>query len=68
MRASGSGHRARGGLTSEIGALVDARANRVRFLLLPGQAHDMKGGAPVIRGASFGARLADKAFDADGLF
>jgi transposase len=36
-------------------ALVDALGNLVRFLLLPGQAHDMKGIAPLIRGVSFGA-------------
>ncbi len=48
-------------------ALVDALGNLVRFLLLPGQAHDMKGVAPLIRGVSFGALLADKAFDANWL-
>jgi transposase len=29
-------------------ALVDALGNLVRFLLLPGQAHDMKGVAPLV--------------------
>ena len=48
-------------------ALVDALGNLFRFLLLPGQAHDMKGVAPLIKGASFGALSADKAFDADRL-
>jgi transposase len=48
-------------------ALVDALGNLVRFLLLPGQAHDMKGVAPLIRDVSFGALLADKAFDANWL-
>lgn len=48
-------------------ALVDALGNLVRFLLLPGQAHDMKGVAPLIRNVSFGALLADKAFDANWL-
>ena len=47
--------------------MVDALGNLFRFLLLPGQAHDMKGGAPLIRDVSFGALLADKAFDADWL-
>jgi transposase len=46
---------------------VDALGNLVRFLLLPGQAHDMKGVAPLIRNVSFGALLADKAFDANWL-
>ena len=48
-------------------ALVDALGNLVRFLLLPGQAHDMNGVAPLIRGVPFGALLADKAFDANWL-
>jgi len=46
---------------------VDALGNLVRFLLLPGQAHDMKGVAPLIRNVSFGALLADKAFDTNWL-
>ena len=57
----------RGGLTTKIVALVDALGNLMRFLLLPGQAHDMKGVAPLIKGVSFDALLADKAFDADWL-
>lgn len=48
-------------------ALVDALGNLFRFLLLPGQAHDMKGVAPLIHDVSFKALLADKAFDADWL-
>jgi transposase len=59
--------RSRGGLTTKIVALVDALGNLVRFLLLPGQAHDMKGVAPLIRDVSFGALMADKAFDANWL-
>jgi len=46
---------------------VDALGNLVGFLLLPGQAHDMKGVPPLIRNVSFGALLADKAFDANWL-
>ncbi|SOE19031.1 transposase [Hoeflea halophila] len=59
--------RSRGGLTTKIVALVDALGNLVRFLLLPGHAHDMKGVAPLIRDVSFGALMADKAFDANWL-
>jgi transposase len=44
---------------------VDALGNLVRFLLLPGQAHDMKGVPRLIKDVSFDALLADKAFDAD---
>lgn len=46
-------------------ALVDALGNLARFILLPGQAHDLKGVAPLIEGLEFDALLADKAFDAD---
>ena len=46
---------------------MDALGNLVRFLLLPGPAHDMKGVGPLIKGVSFDALLADKAFDADWL-
>ena len=38
---------------------MDALGNVVRFLLLPGQAHDMKGAAPLINGVSFGSLHAD---------
>lgn len=46
-------------------ALVDALGNLVRFLLLPGQAHDMESVAPLIRDVSFDALLAVQAFHAD---
>ena len=46
---------------------MDELGNLVRFLLLPGQAHDMKGAAPLIKGVSFDALRADKAFEADWL-
>ena len=54
-------------MTTKIVALVDALGNLVKFLLLPGQAHDMKGVAPLIEGVSFDALLADIAFDTDWL-
>ena len=46
---------------------MDGLGNMLRFLLLPGQAHDMKGVAPLIHEISFGALPADKTFDADWL-
>ena len=55
------------GRTTKTVALVDVLGNLVRFLLLPGQAHNMKGAAPLIKGVSFDALRADKAFDADWL-
>ena len=48
-------------------ALVDALGNLFDFHLLPGQAHDLKGVAPLIEDVAFDALLADKAFDADWL-
>ena len=40
---------------TRIVTLVGAPGNLVRVMLLPGQAHDMKGVAPLIRNASFDA-------------
>ena len=48
-------------------ALTDALGNLVRFTLLPGQRHDTIGVAPLIEGIAFGALIADKAFDANGI-
>jgi transposase len=59
--------RSRGGLTTKIVALVDGLGNLVRFVLLPGQRHDIVGVPPLIEGVSFDALLGDKAFDADWL-
>lgn len=59
--------RSRGGLTTKIVALVDALGNLLRFLLLPGQAHDKRGVPTLIRNVSCGALLADRAFDANWL-
>ena len=46
---------------------MEALCNLVRVLLLLGQAHDRKGVAPLVKGVSFDALLADKAFDAERL-
>ncbi len=54
-------------MTTKNVALVDALGNLIRFLLLPGQAHDVIGLVPLIRDALFDVLLADKAFDADWL-
>lgn len=40
--------RSRGGLTTKITALVDALGNLVRFVLLPGQCHDLVEVTPLI--------------------
>lgn len=47
--------------------LVDAVGTLIRFLLLPGQTDHSKGTTPLINNVPFGAPLADKAFDSDGL-
>ena len=52
---------------TKIFALVDVLGNLIRFQLLPGQAHDMKSIARLIKGVSFDALRADKAFDPDWL-
>ena len=39
----------------------------MRFVLLPGQRHDIIGVAPLIAGITFDALLGDKAFDVDWL-
>lgn len=54
-------------MTTKIVALVDALGNLVRFVLLPGQAHDLVGVKPLIQGVEFDMFLGDKAFDADWL-
>lgn len=59
--------RSRGGLTTKIVTLVDRLGNLCDFNHLPGQGHDLKGVAPLIKNVSFAALLADKAFDADWL-
>lgn len=56
-----------GGRTTKILALTDALGNLVDFCLMPGQAHDLRETATLIRGLSAGHLLADRAFDADWL-
>ena len=52
-------------MTTKILALTDALGNLVRFELLPGNRFDTVGVAPLIKGITFGALLADKAFDSN---
>jgi transposase len=59
--------RSRGGLTTEIVALVDALGNLARFVLLPGQRHDSIGVEPLLDGVEIGALIGDKGFDNDWL-
>ena len=59
--------RSRGGLTSKVVAITDALGYAVRFVILPGQAHDLPGVPKLLKGLSFGAVVGDRAFDADWL-
>lgn len=52
-------------MTTKILALTDALGNLVRFQLLPGHRFDTVGVAPLLDGVSFGALIADKAFDSN---
>ena len=44
---------------------VDALGNPIRFILTPGQTHDILQAEDLISGLSFDKLLADKAFDSD---
>src|SRR3546814_1062359 len=54
-------------MTTKILALTDALGNLVRFVLLPGHLFDTVGVPPLIDGLSFGALIADKAFDSNAI-
>ena len=58
------GH-SRGGLSTKIHALVDALGNPLRFLLTPGQAHDLTGADALLPNMVADLLIADRAFDAD---
>ena len=48
-------------------AVVDALGYLVRFVILPGQAHDLTGVTALLDGLPFATFVGDKAFDADWL-
>jgi transposase len=54
-------------LTTKIAALVDGLGNLLRFVLLPGQRHDIKSVDDLLAGISCEAFIGDKAFDAQTL-
>jgi hypothetical protein len=58
--------RSKGGLSTKIHALVDALGNPLRFLLTPGQAHDLTGADALLPQMAAEVLIADKAYDADG--
>ena len=47
--------------------MVDALGNLVRFVLLPGQRHDVIAASSLLLGVEFGALIADRAYDSDQL-
>ena len=65
-RSQGIG-RSRDGLTSTIVAVVDALGFLARFMVLPGQVHDLAGMPDLVEGLSFRTLIGVKVFDADWL-
>ena len=59
--------RSRGGLTTKIHTLVDARGRPLRFILTGGQAHDSTTAAELLAGHATAAIIADKAYDNNAL-
>ena len=60
--------RSRGGLTTKIHALVDARGLPIALKLTPGQAHDGRSAADMLGTLGKGdVLLADRAYDSDAL-
>jgi transposase len=57
--------RSRGGPSTKIHALVEALGRPLRFLLTPGQAHDLVGADALLPQMAAELLIADKAFDAD---
>jgi transposase len=57
--------RSKGGFSCKINTIVDALGNPLRFLLTPGNAHDLRAALTLLENLDIQALLADKAFDAD---
>ena len=58
--------RSRGGLTTKVHALTDARGLPIKLALTPGQAHDSIGATMLLTDLDDGSvLLGDKAYDAD---
>jgi len=57
--------RSKGGLSTKIHAFVDALGNPLRFLLTPGQAHDLTGADALLPQMAAEVLIADKAYDVD---
>lgn len=55
--------RSRGGLTTKIHALVDGLGNPLKFILTPGQQHDITQAEPLTEGIKQHTLLADKGYE-----
>ncbi len=61
--------RSRGGLTTKVHALTDARGLPIKLTLTPGQSHDVNGAAMLLTDLpDGGVLLGDKAYDADWIW
>jgi hypothetical protein len=59
--------KSRGGLTTKIAVIVDTLGNLIRFVLLPGQRHDITSFDALMAGIYCLALIGDKGFDAGWL-
>jgi len=59
--------RSRGGLTTKIHTLTDAQGRPLRFILTPGQAHDVTTAADLLADRNPAGVIADKAYDSNRL-
>lgn len=59
--------RSKGGFTTKIHALVDSLGLPLKFILTPGQRHDVTQGAALLEGISNTTVIADKGYDANSL-
>jgi transposase len=59
--------RSKGGFTTKIHALVDALGNPLKFVLSPGQRHDITQAEKLIEGSHLSVLIADKGYDSNAL-
>ena len=59
--------RSRGGFGTKIHAACDGLGNPVKFLLTPGQTHDITQAEPLLEGLAAEYVIADKGYDGDRL-
>ena len=57
--------RSRGGLSTKVHLVADAKGQPIRFILTPGQAHDAPQAIPLLTGIKATHVIADKGYDSD---